>query len=139
MDLLLLLLERPGTIVSRGEIADRLWGKDTFVDTGNNINAAVRKVRQALRDVPDRPTFLQTITGRGYRFISPVASSQSNASEPFIFRPIESIAVMPLENLSGDPDYEYFSDVMTDRLIGEIARMSSLRVTSRTAIMKYKV
>lgn len=139
MDLLLLLLERSGNIVSRDEIADRLWGKDTFVDTGNNINAAVRKIRQALRDLPDRPVFLQTITGRGYRFISPVSSSQSKASAPLIFRPIGSIAVMPLENLSGDPDCEYFSDGMTDLLIGEISRISSLRVTSRTSIMKYKV
>jgi TolB-like protein len=139
MDLLLLLLERSGTIVSRDEIADRLWGKGTFVDTENNINAAVRKIRQALRDRPERPTFLQTITGRGYRFISPVASSQSDSSAALSFRPIGSIAVLPLENLSGNPDYEYFSDGMTDLLIGEIARISSLRVTSRTSIIKYKV
>ena len=53
-------------------------------------------------------------------------------------RPIESIAVLPLENLSGNPDQEYFSDGMTDELIGEIARIGSLRVISRTSIMQYK-
>jgi len=51
---------------------------------------------------------------------------------------IQSIAVLPLVNLSGDPDQEYFSDGMTDELIGGLARISSLRVTSRTSIMQFK-
>lgn len=54
------------------------------------------------------------------------------------WRPIESIAVLPLENVSGDPSQEYFSDGMTDELIGEIARIGSLRVISRTSVMRYK-
>ncbi len=54
------------------------------------------------------------------------------------YRPIDSIAVLPLENLSGDPEQEYFSDGLTDELIGEIARIGSLRVISRTSVMQYK-
>ncbi len=138
MDLLLLFLERSGRVVSRDEIAERLWGKNIFVDTENNINAAVRKVRKALSDDPERPAFLQTVIGRGYRFISPVASFESASSSLIPSKPIGSIAVMPLENLSGDPGHDYFSDGMTDLLIGEIARISSLRVTSRTSVMKYR-
>ncbi len=142
MDLLLLLVERRGNVVSRDEIVERLWGKDIFVDTENNINAAARKIRQALRDIPERPTFIQTITGKGYRFFAPVTVLDSGFSGRTLLssspQPIESIAVLPLENLSGDPDQEYFSDGMTDELIGEIARISSLRVTSRTSIMQYK-
>ncbi len=140
MDLLLLLVERRGNVVSREEIADRLWGKDTFVDTDNNINAAAGKIRRALRDLPERPAFVQTVAGRGYRFIAPVTvlNSGINGEPDAAPKPIKSIAVLPLESLSDEPDQEYFSDGMTDELIGEIARISSLRVTSRTSIMQYK-
>src|SRR4030088_2907860 len=72
MELLLLLVEERGHLVSRDRIIDRVWGKDVFLDTDNSINAAVRKVRQVLRDDPERPHFVQTVTGRGYRFISHV-------------------------------------------------------------------
>src|SRR6266496_1218709 len=74
MDLLLLLVDRRGELVSREEIVQRLWGKDVFVDTENNINAAIRKIRQALKDVPERPVFVQTVTGKGYRFIATVVN-----------------------------------------------------------------
>ena len=69
MELLLLLVSRNGDLVSRVEIIDKLWGKDVFIDTNTAINVAVSKVRQALRDDPDNPRFLQTVSGKGYRFI----------------------------------------------------------------------
>ncbi len=71
-ELLLLLLERNGQIVSREQIVERIWGKGVFLDTDNSINGAIRKIRQALKDDPERPRFVQTISGRGYRFIAPV-------------------------------------------------------------------
>jgi TolB-like protein/DNA-binding winged helix-turn-helix (wHTH) protein/Tfp pilus assembly protein PilF len=70
MELLLLLVERRGELVTRDEIGERIWGKDVFVDRDNNINAAIRKLRQVLGDDPDHPKFVQTVTGRGYRFIA---------------------------------------------------------------------
>jgi TolB-like protein/DNA-binding winged helix-turn-helix (wHTH) protein/Flp pilus assembly protein TadD len=70
-ELLLLLVEQRGELVTREQIATRIWGKDVCVDTDNSINAAVRKIRQVLKDDPERPRFIQTITGRGYRFIAP--------------------------------------------------------------------
>src|ERR1700728_87667 len=71
MELLLLLGERRGELVTRDEIGERIWGKGVFVDRDNNINAALRKLRQVLHDDPDHPKFVQTVTGRGYRFIAP--------------------------------------------------------------------
>src|SRR5262245_31578719 len=72
MDLLLLLLERRGELVSRADIVDRLWGDGVFVDVETGINTAVRKLRQALRDPAEAPVFVQTVAGRGYRFAAPV-------------------------------------------------------------------
>jgi DNA-binding winged helix-turn-helix (wHTH) protein/tetratricopeptide (TPR) repeat protein len=72
MEVLLLLAERRGQLVTREEIIERLWGKDVFLDTDNAINTAIRKIRQVLKDDPEQPRFVQTITGKGYRFIAPV-------------------------------------------------------------------
>src|SRR5580692_11265558 len=79
LELLLLLAEKDGSVVTRQEIVDRLWGKDVFVDTEHGINTAIRKIRQALKDDPDNPRFVQTVTGKGYRF---VAEKNGHASEP---------------------------------------------------------
>ena len=72
MDLLLLLVERRRQLVLRSEIVDRLWGKDVFVDVEMGVHTAIRKVRQALRDSPDAPRFVETVSGKGYRFIATV-------------------------------------------------------------------
>jgi TolB-like protein/DNA-binding winged helix-turn-helix (wHTH) protein/Tfp pilus assembly protein PilF len=87
MELLLLLVERRGELVTRDEIGERIWGKGVFVDRDNNINAAIRKLRQVLHDDPDHPKFVQTVTGRGYRFIAPAMdpadlTSMSVESDP---------------------------------------------------------
>jgi Tol biopolymer transport system component/DNA-binding winged helix-turn-helix (wHTH) protein len=73
MELLVLLAAREGAIVTRAEIAERLWSSEVFVDTEHGINTAVGKLRHALRDDPDRPRFIQTVTGMGYRFVAPVS------------------------------------------------------------------
>jgi len=70
MELLILLATKNGHLVTRDEIIDRLWGKDVFVDSEHGINTAIRKIRLALRDDPDKPRFVQTVTGKGYRFIA---------------------------------------------------------------------
>ena len=72
MDLLILLVGRRGQLVSRSEIVNALWGKEVFVDVENGVNTAIRKLRQALRDSPDAPTFIETVPGKGYRFIAAV-------------------------------------------------------------------
>ena len=72
MELLILLVQRRGELVSRDDIAERLWGKGVFVDVDHSINVAVRKIRVALRDDPEKPRFVETVVGKGYRFAAPV-------------------------------------------------------------------
>jgi TolB-like protein/DNA-binding winged helix-turn-helix (wHTH) protein len=73
MEVLLFLAARPGELITREQIVERIWGKDVFLDTDNSINGAIRKIRQVLKDDPEDPRFIQTVTGKGYRFIAPVA------------------------------------------------------------------
>ncbi len=82
MELLFLLVERRGELVTRNEIVARIWGKDVFLDTDNSINAAVRKLRQVLDDDPEHPRYLQTVTGMGYRFIAPVVEVSPPEASP---------------------------------------------------------
>jgi eukaryotic-like serine/threonine-protein kinase len=72
MELLLFLIERKGELLTRDQIVQKIWGQGVFLDTDNSINGAIRKIRQVLKDDPEQPRFVQTITGRGYRFIAPV-------------------------------------------------------------------
>src|ERR1700720_374424 len=72
LELLCLLVERRGQLVTREEILERVLGKGVFVDSENSINTAVRKVRKALCDNPDTPRFVATLPGRGYRFFAEV-------------------------------------------------------------------
>ena len=71
-EVLLLLIEKNGQIVTRDEMIQKIWGDGVFFDTDNSINVAIRKVRHALRDDPENPQFIQTVTGYGYRFIATV-------------------------------------------------------------------
>lgn len=81
MELLILLIDHRGQLVTRDEIVQRLWGDDVFVDTRQGINTAVRKLRLALRDDPEHPRMVQTVIGRGYRLLAPVSSSVSEEPE----------------------------------------------------------
>ena len=76
MDLLVLMLERPGALVSRDEIRKRLWSEDVFVDVDASIRTAILEIRQVLGDSGESPRFVETVTGKGYRFIAPVESSR---------------------------------------------------------------
>ena len=78
-ELLLLLIEAKRQLVTREQIIERIWGRDVFVDTDNSINAAIRKIRRVLKDDPEQPRFVQTITGRGYRFIADMSEANSEA------------------------------------------------------------
>jgi TolB-like protein/DNA-binding winged helix-turn-helix (wHTH) protein len=211
MELLLLLVEQRGRLVSREEIIEKIWGKDVFLDADSSVNSAVRKIRRALKDNAERPRFVQTVTGRGYRFIAPIintgpppleAPAQAEATpagpaereeraptENFsaarvgsveqrpapntamrlkklwvggllaaglslllglalwgrshLFTtaptaPIRSVAILPLENLTGDQGQQYFVDGMTDALTTTLAEIGSLQVISRTSAMRYR-
>ena len=70
LEILILLVERAGQLVTREHIAERIWGKNLFLDTDNAINGAIRKIRQALKDDSEEPRFIQTVVGRGYLFVA---------------------------------------------------------------------
>jgi TolB-like protein/DNA-binding winged helix-turn-helix (wHTH) protein/Tfp pilus assembly protein PilF len=74
MEVLLFLVQHRGELVTREQLVEKIWGKDVYLDTDNSINGAIRKIRQVLKDEPEQPRFIQTITGKGYRFIAPVIS-----------------------------------------------------------------
>ena len=224
--ILAMLLERPGELVTREEIREKLWPGDTFIDFEHSVNSSIKKLREALGDDAETPRYIETLPRRGYRFIAPLTTPESplelslpaqagrglrgGAAAPVetvapvalpatsaagtpplqpvgaVREPplrkhwrlaatggsaailvllalalnvaglrdrlltsvgarhgvplpkIESIAVLPLENLSGNPEQEYFADGMTDELIATLAKIGSLRVISRTSVMRYK-
>ena len=189
------LLEHPGEVVTRDELCQRIWSHDTFVDYGHGLAVAINKLREALRDSPEQPRFVETVGRRGYRFVAEVEPNSVEVKEPsagtsladaqapssnvpvvasprktrtlqkaaivgaavliialfvlgkFLKRQvhnsastphISSLAVLPLENLSNDPAQEYFVEGMTDEITTDVAKLSGLRVISRTSAMRYK-
>jgi TolB-like protein/DNA-binding winged helix-turn-helix (wHTH) protein len=194
-EILVMLLERPGELVTREDLQQRLWPTDTFVDFDHGVNTAINRLRETLGDSAENPRFVETVTRRGYRFIAPVESQVSVPSGSSVVpvgtsssvatpaatqdvsraygRPtkvlafalvvaiavvvglsvssvrerlfgrrspprIQSLAVLPLVNLSGDPNQDYFADGMTEALTTELGTISALRVISRTSVMQYK-
>ena len=191
-----ILLEHAGEVVTREELRGQLWAADTFVDFEHSLATAISKIRDALGDSADSPRYVETLPRRGYRFIADVAVVDQAAldtretvvggvpgtkghnradlvREPAaskrwawslartisgfavalvllilaaqIFRlssrrpaNIRSLAVLPLESLSGDASQDYFADGMTDELITDLGQISVLRVISRTSVMSYK-
>jgi len=119
------LMERPGEIVTREELRKRLWSSDTFVDFEVALNSAVSRLRDALGDSANSPSFIETIPKRGYRFVAPIPK-----------RP--TLAVMPFVNQTGDAKDEYFSDGLTDELIRGLSRIQGLRVTAGSVVFRFK-
>ncbi len=110
LQLLMFLVEKRGQLVTRDQIALELWTKDVFVDVEQGINTAIRKIRRALGDDADEPQYLQTVVGRGYRFVAPNAQ-ESVAGQPEAFtvsaeelgRAIMTAAGLDPENPRGAP------------------------------------
>ena len=183
LQLLLLLLEQPGELVSRETLVSRLWPAGTFVDFDRGLNKAINYLREALGDSVDEPRFIETFPRKGYRFIAPVTRDDETRDEetPITNPPrrskvrastialgaaiaimgivvavniggvrdkvtarwrstpqISALAVLPLENLSREPEQEYFADGVTDALLTNLAKVSNLRVNSRTSAIRYK-
>jgi TolB-like protein/Tfp pilus assembly protein PilF len=126
---LAILLEHPGEVITREDLQKRLWPDGTFVDFEQGLNAAVKRLREAFGDSAEAPRLIETLPRRGYRFIGSIATGSGR---------IESLAVLPLENLSRDPEQEYFAEGMTEALINSLAKIGALRVVSRTTAMHYK-
>ena len=187
MDLLVMLVNRPGELVTRAEIVDRLWGKDVFVDVETGVHTAVRKIRQALHDSAEAPAFIETVPGRGYRFVAPVEivaagvdvlpSPVPASAEPAVIAttrvasrrnaaliagalvvaalvslavwrwgsaPSPSsrvvLAVLPFENIGGDPERGYLADGLTEETIASLGQIDPGRVgvIGRQSMMVYR-
>lgn len=130
-EILAMLLEHAGEVVTREALRRRLWPDAVYVDFDNNLNKAMAKLREVLGDSPARTRFIETLPKRGYRFIGTVSRVESA-------RP--RLLVMPFLNLSGDSSQEYFSEAMTEEIIGALASVAaeSLAVIARTTAMHYK-
>jgi TolB-like protein/DNA-binding winged helix-turn-helix (wHTH) protein/Tfp pilus assembly protein PilF len=115
MELLRFLIEERGKLVTREQIIQRIWGKEIFVDTDNSINAAIRTVRRVLRDDSEEPRFIQTIIGRGYRFIAAV---EVVAPPEGPSGPRETVPVEHAENSHPDPGIETQSKIRFDPIGG---------------------
>jgi Tol biopolymer transport system component/DNA-binding winged helix-turn-helix (wHTH) protein len=134
MELLILLVSRSGLLVTRTEIAERLWSSEVFVDTEHGINTAVGKLRQLLRDDPDSPKFIQTVTGMGYRFIGKVDSAQPDLVVP----PAESSAALdpgPARNIERGPCDEAGSEALTAGLRRKPAQLFLLAAASAVCLL----
>jgi len=129
LQILEVLLQRPGEVVPREELQQKIWPANTFVDFEQGLYNSVRRLRDALSDSAETPQYIETLSRRGYRFIGTIQKSN---------RRIESLAVLPLENLSRDADQEYFAEGLTEALITTLAKIGELRVASRTSAMQYK-
>jgi TolB-like protein/DNA-binding winged helix-turn-helix (wHTH) protein/Flp pilus assembly protein TadD len=185
------LLQRPGEVITRAELRERLWPGDTFVDFEHGLNTAVNRLREALGDAAGNPRFIETVPRRGYRFIAPV--EVVSEPEPVLPEPEAvgherlpadpaaprkhwwlaiviavtllalgtvylisqdtipwrhvppsrgrmMLAVLPFENLSGDPDQEHFSDGLTEEMMTQLGQLQPdrLGVIARTSALRYK-
>src|SRR5213080_799554 len=129
LQILEILLQHPGKVIAREELREKTWPSDTFVDFDHGINNAIKRLREALGDNTETPRYIETLPRRGYRFIGKIERETPK------FR---SLAVLPLENLSRDPEQEYFAEGLTEALITTLAKIGQLRVVSRTSVMRYK-
>src|SRR5207245_6721139 len=114
-------------------------GKDVFVDVETGVNTVVFKLRQALRDSPDTPAFIETVPGRGYRFIADVEAVEA-APAPDAQRPDIVLAVLPFENLTGQAERDYLADGLAEETIASLGQVDARRlaVIGRTSTMAYK-
>jgi TolB-like protein len=144
LQILMMLLERADDVVTREEVHRILWPGQSFGDHEDSLNHAIRRLREALDDPAEHPRFIETLPRRGYRFMARVEAlslGPSTLGRRWSAVPlprIESIAVLPFENLSRDPEQQYFADGMTDALITDLSKITALRLISRTTVMRYK-
>jgi TolB-like protein len=128
--LLVALARRAPNVVSRQELLETVW-PDEFVND-ETLSQRVRLLRENLGDLTDNPRYIAALRGWGYRLVAPVERHETPKET------IRALAVLPLTNITGDPQQEYFADGMTESLISALAKISALKVISRTSVMNYK-
>jgi TolB-like protein len=143
LDLLGLLVERPGKLVSKGEIIDMVWAGSAIEEA--NLTVQISALRRILDRGHEQNSCIQTVPGRGYRFVAPVKRVDTDARSaiPTILhsdersRPRLSIVVLPFTNLSDDRDQQYFADAITEDLTTDLSRIEDMFVISRNTAFTY--
>src|SRR5579862_7514605 len=150
MELLILLVGRREQMVSREEIVRKLWRSDLFIDAEKNVNNVVRKLRTALGDNADKPRFLETVVGKGYRFVGPIrvidaihhASDPSRNQAPFDeskdrgeFSEHASIAVLPLLLLGKAKDDQGLCLGFADALVSLLGNLPGVDVLPISTVL----
>ena len=133
LQVLEMLLAKPGRVVTREELRNHLWPEATFGDFEHSINIAVTKLRRALGDDPANPRFIETLPRHGYRFLAPTEIGSNKDRRTML-------AVLPFANLSSDRGQDYFSDGLTEEMITELGRLNPgrLGVIARTTSMHFR-
>jgi TolB-like protein/tetratricopeptide (TPR) repeat protein len=140
-EILRLMLERPGGVVTRDELRQRLWPEGTFVDFEHSLNAAIKRLRSALGDDAEHPRYVETVPRRGYRFI---ARSDEDAglcaATADLTPPRARLAVLPFLDLGESVRAGYFADGLTEEMITQLGQMcrDRLGVISRTSSMAFR-
>jgi TolB-like protein len=130
-----MLLERAGHVVTRRTLRERLW-PNTHVGYEHGLNTAVNKLRDLLGDSARCPRFVETLPRLGYRFVAPVVEPEKATAAAAR----KMLLVLPFENLSGDSEHEYFADGLTEETISQLGQLNPKRlgVIARTSAIRYK-
>ena len=128
------LVQRAGDLVSRDEIMNRVW-QGRIVES-SNLPVQIAALRRILDEGRAGSSCIQSVAGRGYRFVSPVTRASAGVGLPLPDKP--SIAVLPFANMSGDPEQEYFADGMVEEIITALSRIRWLFVIARNSSFTYK-
>jgi adenylate cyclase len=132
------LVRNPGALVTRLELARHLW-PDLHVSFDRSLNTAVNVLRQALGDSSRSCRYIETRSGLGYRFIAEVEEiNEPGAGPPFPSGTTDSIAVLPFENLTTDPDVAVLADGIAEGVIGALSSLENLRVIARSAAFRFR-
>jgi DNA-binding winged helix-turn-helix (wHTH) protein/tetratricopeptide (TPR) repeat protein len=140
--ILLVLVANAGQLVGKDELLQEVW-PDTFVEE-SNLTQNIFTLRRVLGDERTGPRYIETVTRRGYRFVATVRIvSRENHNGEVLAPPVEAtqrevVAVLPFVNATGDPGIDYLADGVTDNIINNLARVSKLRVMSRSTVFRYK-
>ena len=136
LDLIVYLASRPGELVSRDDVIEAVWHGRIVSESaiGSRINAA----RAALGDDGKTQRMIKTVPRRGFRLMPKTYSEPRDPEQEFSLPDKPSIAILPFENMSADPDQEYFSDGITDDIITELARYNEIFVIARNSSFAYK-
>jgi len=144
MELLIFLVGRREQLVSRQDIVTKLWGSNLFIDTEPNINNIVRKIRTALGDNPERPRFLETVVGKGYRFVGPVRVIDARFAHSAFGRAAHldhetgersSLAVLPLSLLGNAIDDRGVCLGFADALVARLGNLQGVDVLPTSAVL----